>query len=55
MPWYNWLCRQRGLNPVETYAELALKYGAPRLRGPFNMEARLAAGFSPKALEWLTQ
>ncbi|HSV37024.1 MAG TPA: ferritin-like domain-containing protein [Ramlibacter sp.] len=53
--WYNWLCQRRGLNPVATYAELARKYGAPRLRGPFNLEARLAAGFSPEELELLTQ
>jgi uncharacterized ferritin-like protein (DUF455 family) len=51
--WYNWLCQRRGLNPIATYAELAQKYGAPRLRGPFNMEARLAAGFSPEELELL--
>ena len=53
--WYNWLCERRGLDPVATYAELAQKYGAPRLRGPFNMEARLAAGFSQKELEALTK
>lgn len=53
--WYNWLCQQRGLNPVATYAELAQRYGAPRLRGPFNLEARLAAGFTPEELESLTK
>lgn len=53
--WYNWLCQQRGLDPVATYAELAQKYRAPRLRGPFNIEARLAAGFSPEELEALTK
>lgn len=53
--WYNWLCQQRGLNPVATYAELAQRHGAPRLRGPFNVEARLAAGFSTEELEWLTK
>lgn len=51
--WYNWLCQQRGLDPVATYARLAQMYGAPRLRGPFNMEARLAAGFSPEELALL--
>jgi uncharacterized ferritin-like protein (DUF455 family) len=53
--WYNWLCSQRGLEPVATYAVLAQKYDAPRLRGPFNMEARLAAGFSPEELDWLAR
>lgn len=53
--WYNWLCAQRGLEPVATYAALAQKYDAPRLRGPFNLEARLAAGFSPEELDWLAR
>lgn len=53
--WYNWLCAQRGLEPVATYAALAQTYDAPRMRGPFNMEARLAAGFSPEELDWLAR
>lgn len=44
--WYGWLCKQRSLDPIITYAELALRYKAPPVRGPFNMEARKAAGFS---------
>jgi uncharacterized ferritin-like protein (DUF455 family) len=48
--WYGWLCRQRSLDPIVTYAELALRYKAPPLRGPFNMEARKAAGFSDAEL-----
>jgi uncharacterized ferritin-like protein (DUF455 family) len=43
--WYRALCAQRGLDPIDTYARLAQQYGAPRLRGPFNLEARRAAGF----------
>ena len=45
--WYRWLCAARGLEPVHTYAELAKQYRAPTLKGPFNIEARLAAGFEP--------
>jgi uncharacterized ferritin-like protein (DUF455 family) len=45
--WYRWLCAARGLEPVQTYAELAKQYRAPTLKGPFNIEARLAAGFEP--------
>jgi uncharacterized ferritin-like protein (DUF455 family) len=45
--WYRWLCAARGLEPVQTYAELAAQYRAPTLKGPFNIEARLAAGFEP--------
>ena len=43
--WYRWLCTERGLDPINTYAELATTYRAPKLKGPFNIEARLAAGF----------
>jgi uncharacterized ferritin-like protein (DUF455 family) len=48
--WYGVLCAERGLDPVATYAALALEHGAPRLRGPFNLEARRAAGFSEEEL-----
>ena len=48
--WYGVLCAQRGLDPVATYAALAAEHGAPRLRGPFNLEARRAAGFSEEEL-----
>ena len=51
--WYRWLCEARGLDPVSTYAELAAKYQAPRLRGPFNFRARRAAGFSEEDLSAL--
>ena len=48
--WYRWLCAQRGLDPIGTYAELAARHQAPRLRGPFNLEARRAAGFDEDEL-----
>ncbi|MDE2275476.1 MAG: ferritin-like domain-containing protein, partial [Burkholderiales bacterium] len=44
--WYRWLCAREGLDPVAHYALLAARHGAPRLRGPFNLAARRAAGFS---------
>ena len=53
--WYGWLCAQRGLDPVGTYAELTLKYEAPKLKGPFNLAARRAAGFSDVELAALAQ
>jgi len=52
--WYGWLCGQRGLNPLDIYEQLALAYKAPALRGPFNIEARLAAGFTEAELDALT-
>jgi uncharacterized ferritin-like protein (DUF455 family) len=48
--WYGVLCAERGLDPIATYAELAERHGAPRLRGPFNLAARRAAGFSEEEL-----
>ena len=51
--WYAWACAQRGLDPVSTYADLTRRYRAPRLRQPFNLEARRAAGFSDEELRQL--
>ena len=53
--WYRFLCSQRGLDPIATYAVLAARYDAPRLRGPLNLDARRAAGFEDAELELLTQ
>jgi uncharacterized ferritin-like protein (DUF455 family) len=44
--WYRWLCERQGLDPVAHYAVLAFQHNAPRSRPPYNIEARLAAGFS---------
>jgi uncharacterized ferritin-like protein (DUF455 family) len=48
--WYGYLCALRGLEPLATYAQLARQYAAPVLRGPFNLVARKAAGFSDAEL-----
>lgn len=48
--WFGFLCKARNLDPVKTYAALAIEYKAPPLRGPFNLEARRAAGFSEAEL-----
>jgi uncharacterized ferritin-like protein (DUF455 family) len=52
--WYRWVCEQRGLDPVSTYAELVQTYDAPKLRAPFNLAARRAAGFTDDELAALT-
>lgn len=52
--WYAFLCEQRGLEPVATYAQLANEYAAPVLRGPLNLAARKAAGFSDVELAGLS-
>ena len=51
--WYRHLCTERGLDPVATYAALAEAHRAPRPRGPFNLEARRAAGFTDDEIEAL--
>jgi uncharacterized ferritin-like protein (DUF455 family) len=53
--WYRYLCRQRSLEPVATYAALATQYGAPRIRGPLNLDARRDAGFDEVELAVLLQ
>ena len=52
--WYRYLCAQRGLDPVSTYAELIAQYDAPKLRPPFNMAARRLAGFEEVELAALS-
>ncbi|MBR7778941.1 ferritin-like domain-containing protein [Undibacterium rugosum] len=53
--WYLHFCTEQGLDPVALYPRLALQYKAPRLRGPFNLEARRTAGFSDKELLMMQQ
>ncbi len=48
--WFGYLCERRGLEPLAAYAQLAEEHQAPVLRGPFNLEARRAAGFSEQEL-----
>lgn len=52
--WYRWLCQQQGLEPVAHYKTLVQRHKAPRLRPPFNTEARQAAGFSTEEIAYLT-
>ena len=56
--WYAWACAQerlnpQGLDPVALYAALTVKYQAPRLKRPFNLDARRAAGFTDVELKVL--
>jgi uncharacterized ferritin-like protein (DUF455 family) len=53
--WYQYLCGQQGLEPRATYDELVVRYKAPVLKGPFNLEARRRAGFSESELARLAQ
>jgi len=51
--WFNWLCAQRGLEPIAAYQALADQYHAPAMRKPLNMEARRKAGFTEEELALL--
>lgn len=51
--WYRAICTRRGLDPIDTYTKLAKAYAAPRPRGPFNFDARRAAGFDEEELSLL--
>ncbi len=51
--WFNWLCQQRELDPIATFEALCTQYRAPKLKPPFNMEARRKAGFTEQELAYL--
>ncbi len=53
--WFGWLCAQHGVSPTQIYPVLAARHRAPVLKGPFNLEARRAAGFSEAELTALAQ
>ena len=52
--WYRWLCRRDGFDPMHHYATLHNRHAAPKLRAPFNLEARLKAGFTPQEIAFLS-
>jgi uncharacterized ferritin-like protein (DUF455 family) len=51
--WYRWYCEGAGIDPLPRFRELLLQYAGASLRGPFNREARLAAGFDDEELAQL--
>ena len=51
--WFRWLCAERGLDPMDAFAQLQVEHRAPKLRGPFNLAARRAAGFTAAELATL--
>lgn len=54
--WFKWRCEQKNLDIESTYQELLLNYYAEKggsLKGNFNHEMRLKAGFSENELAWL--
>jgi uncharacterized ferritin-like protein (DUF455 family) len=51
--WFRYLCTQRSLESRQTFRELVAKHFIGELRGPFNMEARIMAGFDAEELAGL--
>lgn len=51
--WFHHLCRERGLDPLVAYPGLVARYEAPRLKPPYNMEARRRAGFTDGEMRFL--
>jgi uncharacterized ferritin-like protein (DUF455 family) len=48
--WFRWYCERAGVEPRMRFRELLKEYGGGYLHGPFNLEARLAAGFDEDEL-----
>lgn len=51
--WYRLLCAERNLSPQETFLQLIKKYMEGAKFGPFEVEARIEAGFSNEELKSL--
>lgn len=51
--WYRWHCERAGVEPRTRFHELLREYASGVLHKPFNVEARLQAGFDPEELESL--
>lgn len=51
--WFRWCCERDGLDPHPTFLRLLDQYMDGGPRGPFNVPARLQAGFSRSELEAL--
>ncbi|MDQ3270453.1 MAG: ferritin-like domain-containing protein [Pseudomonadota bacterium] len=48
--WYRWYCEQTGVDPHLRFRELLAEHARGSIRGPFNVVARLAAGFTAEEL-----
>ena len=51
--WYRWHCERANVDPCARFRELLREHAGGVLHGPFNTEARLAAGFDAQELESL--
>lgn len=51
--WYRWYCERAGIDPLPRFRELLAEYARAVLYGPFNFDARSAAGFDDEELRML--
>ncbi len=51
--WFRYACDKQGCNPESSYREIVGSYTRSHIKGPFNVEARIKAGFSRQELEEL--
>ena len=51
--WFRWYCERDGIEPKARFRELLAEYARASLHGPFNLEARSAAGFDDEELDAL--
>ena len=51
--WFAWCCAQSGCDPEATFAALIAQHARHAVKGPFNVAARIAAGFSAAELKRL--
>jgi len=52
--WFRHCCEQDGLEPLATFLDLLQRYYGGILKGPFNLDARYEAGFTPEEMAALT-
>ena len=52
--WFRWVAERQGVNPETAYFELIERFLSGDVRGPFNIKARLDAGFSHSELKRLS-
>lgn len=53
--WFNFLCAQRGLEPLQTFQTLLQQVYRGRLHGPFALDIREQAGFSQAELAYFRE
>ena len=51
--WFRWYCERAGVAPGPRFRELLMQHSGGVVRGPFNVEARSAAGFDADELAML--